>query len=155
MQSEISRLMSETVVAVFRTNGRMLEWGDAFTAPLGLTSARWQIVGAIALSGQKITVPQIADRMGVSRQGAQKQLNLLVDDGLIEKLSNPAHRRSHLYHLTPQGEALFQQLNTSWQSHATVTGQHFSKSELETTLRVLSELANLHTPACQGENDEA
>lgn len=155
MQSETTRLMSEAVVAIFRANGRMLEWGDAFTAPFGLTSARWQILGSIALSGQKVTAPQIAEQMGLSRQGVQKQLNLLVDDGLIEKLDNPAHRRSPHYHLTPQGEALFQQVNTAWESHAKVTGQHFSKSELETTLRVLSELANRHTQPSQGENDEA
>ncbi len=83
MQTEISRLISETVVALFQTNGKMLEWGDAFTAPFGLTSARWQILGAIAWAGQKQTAPQIAEQMGVSRQGAQKQLNLLTDDGLI------------------------------------------------------------------------
>lgn len=154
MQPEITRLMSETVVAIFQANGRMLDWGDAFTAPFGLTSARWQILGAIARAGQKLTAPHIAEQMGVSRQGAQKQLNLLIDDGLIEKLTNPTHLRSPHYHLTPQGQALFQQLNAAWESHATKTGQRFSPTELETTLRVLSELAHLHNHAGKGENDE-
>lgn len=146
--------MSAAVVAIFRANGRMLEWGDTFTAPFGLTSARWQVLGAISLAGRKLTAPQIAEQMGVSRQGAQKQLNLLAADGLVEKFPNPAHRRSPHYNLTGQGEALFQQVNTSWELHAQATGQHFSRDELETTLRVLNELANLH-PQTREKNDEA
>jgi DNA-binding MarR family transcriptional regulator len=155
MSSETTQLMSETVVAVFRANGRMLEWGDTFTEPFGLTSARWQMLGALAWSGEKLTAPQIAEQMGVSRQGAQKQLNLLLVDKLVERLSNPSHRRSPTYQLTRQGEALFQQVNAAWELHAKAAGQRFSNTDLATTLRVLNELANLHTQPYQGENDEA
>lgn len=154
MSPEIIRLMSETVVALFKANGRMLEWGDGFTASFGLTSARWQILGAIALAGQKQTAPQIAEQMGISRQGAQKQLNLLVEDGLIEKLPNPSHLRSPQYHLTDKGNARFQQVNSAWESHATNIGKQFSAGDLETTLRVLSQLAKIHGLAIQGEDDE-
>lgn len=154
MQTEISRLISETVVALFQANGKMLEWGDAFTAPFGLTSARWQILGAIAWAGQKQTAPQIAEQMGVSRQGAQKQLNLLADDGLIEKLPNPSHRRSPHYRLTEKGNALFDKVNQAWQAHASKTGEAFSAQDLETTLRTLSLISQLHGMPTQGEHDE-
>lgn len=154
MQQEISQLISETVVAIFRVNGKMLEWGNAFSSPFGLTSARWQILGAIAWVGQRQTAPQIADQMGVSRQGAQKQLNLLVDDGLIEKLPNPSHQRSQHYHLTDKGEALFQRVNSAWEAHATKTGSMFSVHDLEITLRTLNQLVALHSVAAQGEHDE-
>lgn len=53
MPATIAQLVSETVVALFHANGKMLEWGDAFAAPFGLTRARWQILGAVARSGQK------------------------------------------------------------------------------------------------------
>lgn len=154
MQAEIIRLISETVVALFQANGKMLEWGDAFTAPFGLTSARWQILGAIALVGQKQTAPQIAEQMGVSRQGAQKQLNLLVEDGLIEKLPNPAHQRSPHYCLTETGKSLFQQVNLAWEAHAAKAGEQFSVRDLEITLRVLNQLSELHGMPAQGEHDE-
>lgn len=154
MQSEISRLISETVITVFRTNGRMLEWGDAFTAPFGLTSARWQILGAIGWARQKSTAPKIAEQMGISRQGAQKQLNLLVEDGLVEKIANPAHRRSPVYRLSPQGEALYQRVSAAWASHVNTLEERFSENDLETTFRVLCELANLHSQALNGECDE-
>lgn len=154
MHSEISGLISETVVAIFQANGKMLEWGDAFTAPFGLTSARWQILGAIAWAGQKQTAPQIAEQMGVSRQGAQKQLNLLVDDGLIEKLSNPSHQRSPHYRLSEKGSSLFDSVNQAWQAHATQTGDAFSAQDLETTLRTLNLISRLHGVPAQGEHDE-
>lgn len=154
MQAEVTRLVSETVVAVFRANGRILEWGDAFTAPFGLTSARWQILGGISWASQKPTAPQIAERMGISRQGAQKQLNLLVDDGLVERLANPTHRRSPFYRLTQRGEALLGEVNAAWDAHAQAISQRYSSIDLQTTLRMLGDLAELHTRPSEGGNDE-
>lgn len=153
-KTEITRLISETVIAVFRVNGRILEWGDRFAAPFGLTSARWQVLGAIAWASQKSTAPRIAEQMGVSRQGAQKQLNLLVEDGLVERLANPAHRRSPFYRLSPQGEALYERVNGAWEAHASAIGERFSGSDLETTFRVLSEFTSLHTLPTRGDIDE-
>ena len=106
------------MLTVFRLNGRLLNWGDHLVAPLGLTSARWQMLGAIALAGQPLTAPQIGEAMGVTRQGAQKQLNLLLDQGLVQAMPNPAHRRSPLYGLTPTGEALYRRVDTLWNSQA-------------------------------------
>lgn len=154
MQRNISRLVTETVVALFQTNGKMLEWGDAFTAPFGLTSARWQILGAIALAEQNQTAPQIAELMGVSRQGAQKQLNLLIEDGLVEKLQNPAHQRSPHYRLTEIGQSLFQRVNLAWETHAAETGEQLSTEDLEITLRTLKQLAKFHDISVQAEADE-
>jgi len=125
MQTEISRLISETVVALFQANGKMLEWGDAFTAPFG-----------------------------VSRQGAQKQLNLLADDGLIEKLPNPSHQRSPHYHLTEKGRLLFVRVDLAWQAHADKASEAFSTQDLEITLRTLSLISRIHGVAIQGEHDE-
>jgi hypothetical protein len=54
-------------------NGQLLAAGDRLVEDLNLTSARWQMLGAIALADSPHTAPQLAARMGVSRQGAQKQ----------------------------------------------------------------------------------
>lgn len=154
METNISSLFSEAVVALFRANGKLLEWGDAFAAPFSLTSARWQILGAIARAGDRQTAPQVADLMGVSRQGAQKQLNLLVEDGLVEKLSNPSHLRSPHYRLTKNGKDLYQQISTAWDTHATAAGALFSEKDLEITLRTLNQLTIAHLSCQQGEANE-
>ena len=75
--------VTELTLAVFRLNGVLLHWGDKLVAPLGLTSARWQMLGAIALADTPPTAPQVGGVMGITRQGAQKQLNLLTEEGGI------------------------------------------------------------------------
>ena len=110
--------VTQLMLTVFRLNGVLLHWGDQLVAPLGLTGARWQVLGAIVLSGTPLTAPQVGEAMGVTRQGAQKQLNLLLDQGLVEACPNPAHRRSPLYVLTSQGLALYQQADTLWAAQA-------------------------------------
>jgi len=110
--------VTQLVLSVFRLNGVLLQWGDQLVAPLGLTSARWQMLGAIALAGTPLTAPQVGEAMGVTRQGAQKQLNLLLEQGLAEAHPNPAHRRSPLYALTPQGLALYRKADAIWTAQA-------------------------------------
>lgn len=110
--------LTDLTLAVFRVNGALLQWGDALVEPLGLTSARWQMLGAIALAGRPLTAPQVGDAMGVSRQGAQKQLNLLMEQGLVESQANPAHRRSPLYRLTPHGRRLYLRAQALWIARA-------------------------------------
>ncbi len=110
-------LLTDIMLMVFRINGRLLDGGDRLGASLNLTSARWQVLGAISLSPGHITVPGIAEMMGMTRQGAQKQVNKLEEDGFIEKQSNPRHQRSPFYVLTPQGTesyARISALHTGW-----------------------------------------
>jgi len=139
--------VTQLVLRVFRLNGVLLHWGDQLVAPLGLTSARWQMLGAIALAGTPLTAPQIAEAMGVTRQGAQKQLNRLLEQGLVEARPNPAHRRSPLYVLTPQGLALYRQADALWAAQAIELAAlipfaqaHAATGTLETMLH------ELHTP---------
>lgn len=110
--------ISDVTLAVFRLNGVLLQWGDRLVAPLGLTSARWQMLGALALAGSPLTAPQVGRAMGVTRQGALKQLGVLRELGLVREHPNPAHRRSPLYALTPEGRGRYQQAAALWQAQA-------------------------------------
>jgi DNA-binding MarR family transcriptional regulator len=103
MHVDTSEAITGVMLTIFRLNGLILNRGDQLTEEFGLTSARWQVLGAIALSGGPQSVPDIADRMGVTRQGAQKQVNMLEEDGMVAKRSNPRHQRSPLYALTAKG----------------------------------------------------
>jgi DNA-binding MarR family transcriptional regulator len=95
--------LTGVILTLFQLNGALLDWGDVFVAPEALTSARWQMLGALALAGQPLSAPQVAAAMGVTRQGAQKQLNLLSEAQLVEVRPNPQHKRSPLYQLTGGG----------------------------------------------------
>lgn len=143
--------LTATILTIFRANGQLLAWGDRFVAPHGLTSARWQMLGAIKLAGQPQTAPQIATSMGVTRQGAQKQLNLLIEAGLIEKRPNPAHLRSPLYQLTDAGQVLYQRVDEHWRAHATAISAHFNAEELATVRGVLDRICQLHPLSSEGD----
>ncbi|NVZ11247.1 MarR family transcriptional regulator [Allochromatium humboldtianum] len=146
--------LTATILSVFRANGQLLDWGDRFVAPYDLTSARWQMLGALKIAAQPQTTPQIAASMGVSRQGAQKQLNLLVEAGLIEKRPNPAHLRSPLYQLTDTGHALYQQVDKRWRAHADALSAQFSDEQLATARWVLDTICQLHSLSSEGEQHE-
>ncbi|MFT4185019.1 MAG: MarR family transcriptional regulator [Rhizobium sp.] len=96
---ELGRLILE----VFRLNGRLLARGDEIVGPIGLTSARWQVLGALARSKTGRTVAQIAREAGVARQGVQRIVNELVRDGLVSFRDNPHHRKAQLVVLTDKG----------------------------------------------------
>src|SRR6266540_2967932 len=96
---------TDVVLGVFRTNGFLVAAGDQLAAQEGLTAARWQALGALALANRPLTVPQIARRMGLTRQAVQASVNRLLSEGLVEADENPDHRRSPLMHLTELGNA--------------------------------------------------
>ena len=56
--------LTDIILAVFRVNGRLLAKGDELVGPLNLTSARWQVLGAVALAVRPTSAPQIAEPWG-------------------------------------------------------------------------------------------
>lgn len=135
-----SEAVSQISLHIFRLNGLLHEWGNQFAQPFGLNTSRWQILGAIALAESAPNIPQIADKMGITRQGALKQVNLLIEENLIVALPNPQHKRSPIYALTEQGQIQFEQIFTHWQQHAAQVATHFHPDDLTATLRVLGQL---------------
>lgn len=132
--------ITHTALTVFRLNGALLQWGDRLVEPLGLTSARWQMLGAITLADAPLTAPQVGEAMGVTRQGAQKQLNLLLEQGMLQSRPNPAHKRSPLYSLTPKGQALYAQADALWNTQAEQLAALIPAAQLETTTQTLVSL---------------
>src|ERR687897_3324744 len=94
---------TEVILSTFRANGLLVASGDLLSAGGGLTAARWQVLGAIALAERPLTVPQIARRMGLTRQSVHATVKRLVRDGLLEQTPNADHRRSRLVSMTEAG----------------------------------------------------
>lgn len=93
--------VSDLVLSIFRLNGLLLRVGDRLTAGSGLTTARWQVLGAVL--HQPLTVAAIARTMGLARQSVQRTADVLVAEGLCEYFPNPAHRRAQLLSATQAG----------------------------------------------------
>jgi DNA-binding MarR family transcriptional regulator len=136
-----AQLLTEILLLVFRVNGQLLAAGDRLVDGLGLTSARWQMLGAVALSDDPRTAPQLGAQMGMTRQAAQKQLDLLLDDGLVAAEANPGHARSPLYVLTRKGTSVYAEtarIQADW-ANQLVSG--LSARDLKTTRRLLETLS--------------
>jgi DNA-binding MarR family transcriptional regulator len=99
--------VTSLILEVFRFNGRLLVAGDRLVSELGLTSARWQVMGAIALSSQPEPVARLARSMGLNRQGVQRIVNELAAEGLVAFRPNPHHRRAKLVVLTDEGRRIY------------------------------------------------
>jgi DNA-binding MarR family transcriptional regulator len=102
------------VLEIFRANGALIRLGDALVKPLGLTSARWQVMGSIAHGRGTFSVARLADNMGLVRQSVQRIVDELAEAGLVSFAPNPAHKRSKLVLMTPLGKRVFDRATDLW-----------------------------------------
>jgi DNA-binding MarR family transcriptional regulator len=133
---------SGLVIEVFRLNGDLIEAGDALVRDLGLTSARWQVLGAIALAPAPLPVAHIARNMGLARQSVQRVVDDMRSDGLVRLEPNPHHRRAPLVAMTPRGEAAYGQAIARKDLWADVLTEGLSPEAIEaagTLLRTLQQ----------------
>ena len=140
-RTSVGEKATEVILSTFRANGLLLAAGDRLAAEHGLTSARWQVLGAIALAQRPLTVPQIARRMGLTRQTVHTTVNRLVADGLAELVPNEDHRRSQLVSVTELGGAKYRAIDEAQAAWVNQLAAGLRRSELETTARVLGELS--------------
>lgn len=140
MHSSKRVLFLDLVLSVFRLNSLLIAEGDAMTAKLGLTHARWKVIGAIALSSAGLTVPGIARVLGQSRQAVQRITDVMVEDDLVQYQSNPKHKRSLLVTLTDKGKEVYNMLREVQDPWAIDNTEDIPIEELETALRLIRRL---------------
>lgn len=129
---------TELILEVFRLNGLLLEAGDRLTHPVGLSSARWQVLGVV--EHQPTPVAHVARIMGLTRQSVQQTADALASDGFITYTDNPHHRRAKLMTITPKGRKALdyiQQRQIDWANQVSET---LSLEALKTAVTVLRQL---------------
>ena len=99
--------LSALFLDIFRANASLVAAGDQLVAPLGLTSARWQVLGAVAMAPAPQPVAHIARDMGLARQSVQRLVNELIEAGLVDLTENPHHKRAKLVCLSDSGRTTF------------------------------------------------
>ena len=132
--------LSNLMLDMLRLNTLILTAGDRLVAPLGLTSARWQILGAIVDAERPQPVAWLARNLGANRQNVQRIINDLRSEGLVAFEPNPHHRRAHLVVLTDKGRRTFgaaMRLQAPW-INALADG--LSIKDIETIRRVIASM---------------
>ena len=137
MKRSLADAVSDLSVEVFRLNGALLAAGDALVAELGLTSARCQVLGAIALSPAPLPVAHIARNMGQTRQSVQRIANELEAEGLLRFAPNPHHQRAKLVLLTERGRKAFDAAMSRWQPLAAALGKSHKPAGIDATTELL------------------
>jgi len=99
-----AELLRQLILDMLQLDGALRREAEGMTAEQGQTPARWKVLTAAGCDVR--TVPQIARRMGLTRQAVQRIANQLVEDGLAEFEDNPDHRASPILRLTRRGNAV-------------------------------------------------
>ena len=132
---------TQLLLETFKLNGRLLLAGDHLVHHLNLTSARWQVVGAIDLADVPLTVAQIARNMGLQRQSVQRLINVLNTDGLVRLIENPDHKKAKLVQLTERGQATLEKVKrvqVEWANHVSSGMRERDVKEAVVVLREFS-----------------
>lgn len=133
-------VLTELIIEVFRLNGRLVAAGDALVGDLGLTSARWQVLGALAMAPAPLPVAHIGRNMGLSRQNVQRLVDELAAKGIVRFEPNPHHRRAKLVVMTERGAALYAAASARQGPWAEALGAGLAEPEIAAALAVLSRL---------------
>jgi DNA-binding MarR family transcriptional regulator len=138
--SSAQALISLIVADIFELAGRFRDIGESIARRVGQTQARWQVMSAA--SGDPLTVPQIARRLGVTRQGVQRIADLLVSEDWATFERNPDHRASPLLVLSERGKSALAEITEAAQDMHAALAQELSKAEIDDTHRTLRRLIN-------------
>lgn len=146
--SPSAQTLSELVIEVFRVDRLALDAGDVLSAPAGLTSARWQVLGVVDHGPE--SVAHVARTMGLRRQSVQLTADALERDGYIEYVDNPHHRRAKLISITPAGTRALRAVEQRHALWANKLASRLQRANLQATLKGL---VALREALEQDEND--
>lgn len=141
--------LTSLILTLFRVNNLTLAWGDRLVAPFGLTSARWQVLGAIVFAERPQPVAWLARDLGANRQNVQRIVNDLHKEGLIRFEPNPHHRRAKLVVLTEKGEQAYGAAVSTWYPKAEELTVDLSEADIRTAHSVMLALRR----KLEGEHD--
>jgi len=130
--------LTQLILETFRFNGRLLAAGDRLTKELGLTSALWQVIGAI--NEEPLPVAQIARNMGLTRQSVRRTANVLKNKGFVEFHDNPNHQRAKLVKLTKQGRSVLEQVTKLQIDWSNSVSKGIDEKKLKTVIQTMNKI---------------
>ena len=95
--------LGRLIYDVLRSASDLTAAADELVRPLGLTSARWQVLAMVGFRDRPGTVSDLARGLSLTRQSVQRVVGDLTRDGMVAPAPNPAHVRAHLFSVTAAG----------------------------------------------------
>ena len=131
-------LLPLIVADIFELAGHFRANGEGIARTVGQTQARWQVMSAA--SADPRTVPQIARRLGVTRQNVQRIADLLVAESWASFEANPDHRGSPYLVLTRRGRTALDQITSAADGYHARLARKLSATDINSLHRQLRRL---------------
>jgi DNA-binding MarR family transcriptional regulator len=134
-----SNLINAIAMETYGVSAALRRHGDILAKKAGQTQPRWQVLRAA--SDSTLSVPQIARRLGVTRQHVQRIADTLVAESLACYVVNPDHKTSSRLALTGRGRKVLEAItdNSAEYSRILASRLHgFDLSYLLASLKTLS-----------------
>lgn len=132
--------LTDLILRTFRVNGALIAAGDRLARPLGLTAARWQVLGSVAGLRQPAPVAHVAREMGLARQSVQRLVDHLVEKGLLAYQENPHHRRAPVVVMTTRGQQAFDGLTARQVPWVNELARGMSPREVDVAIDLLQRI---------------
>jgi DNA-binding MarR family transcriptional regulator len=147
LDAEKLTLVRELSVGVFALHGALVETGNRLVRHAGLTTAWWQVLGALGHAPAPLPVASIARDMGLSRQSVQRVVDLLIDRGLVRLEDNPHHKRARLVVLTTNGQAALAAAEEASTPMSRLALERIGADRIAAAIRTLADMNALLTEA--------
>ncbi|MCK5098340.1 MAG: MarR family transcriptional regulator [Desulfobacteraceae bacterium] len=138
-RTQTGEAFTKLILETFRFNGQLIAAGDKLTKELGLTSALWQVLGAIRET--PISIAQIARNMGLTRQSVRRSANVLMDKGFVRFDENPDHKRAKLVVPTKAGRKVLDQIKKIQVDWSNKVSDGLSVANLKTLIQTMKTLS--------------
>ena len=132
------------VADVFHLAGVFRRRGEEIAGRAGRTQAEWQLLSA--LSDGARTVPQVARRLGYTRQSVQRTADSLTSKSLLRSAPNPDHKKSPLLELTSLGRDALDRISEEAEAFHSQVVRRVGARELLDAERFLRNLCNIIDP---------
>jgi DNA-binding MarR family transcriptional regulator len=136
---ETARVLSELLNEIAYTYFPLRAAGDALTARFEQTTAEWGLLRSLDAKGP-MTVAALARSRPVARQWIQRLANQLEQQGLIEFIDNPEHKRAKLMRITAGGTRLLQRINAAYDAWVGEMKGEFDQRAVRLALELLRRL---------------
>ena len=140
------KLFTDIILELFKLNGLLVVEGDQLVKELGLTSARWKVLGALYKASDPLTVPEIARIMGQTRQAVQRLANEMNKDGLLNTQMNPNHKSAKFLVLSEKGKEVFEVIEKKQVPWVNSVAEGLDVADLKVTISVLQKMIGRFEP---------
>ena len=126
------------VVSIMRAEQILLAEATTILRPLGLTFARYQVLGMLRWTGP-LTLGKLGDRLWITPATVTSSIDRLEAAGLCRRLSHPDDARSTLAEITAKGGRVFdkavEELNVKLFGSVELSGE-----ELDQLVRLIGKI---------------